>query len=1064
MTEKTAPNKKDLTGKNVSEMMPQIEKKIEFFKDVIQKTIIHVQKNKFLDILGISDVCSCIERLGELSNKLQGLTDPKNTYDAIVNGLQTVNNELSTLLKSFGTESLDDFLTICFGNNNKVAMDEEEQTKYELLRKYFHPTSYKLVSGKKDETKNLSCSDVVSSYKQFHMKVYGIKVNIYNSILKKGLIIFGYVDDIVMEFLNSKYVSNIKKNIQLNLPKDEDFASDSFQKFVSSLMLKDYLIYDNEHDIYSKFAGSISQINTIKQKQISQAVKDFIGEDMYNKRSILINLLVRSSNYDNQYLAYLLYDLLSNDSNGTVDTHEQTLLFDSFPWTIKQYFKLAMKKTIQYTNDLSNFDINKIPLEQQICLLKASDTVKEKAMMKLKEVKAKSEDSGSKARQYLDGLLKIPFGVYKREPILDVMENSRTHFKDLCKKYSFADIPNKEKYTSMEVLNYVKKIQSKANETNLAEQLDKIVSNLVIGDKKSLTNNIIQINELLKKHDFVRIKYNGLNKDQLREEIEKFAAFCKEDINESGGGEILKDTVETFIALTPSSPVNKSLKSDLAVIDNNMNKITTYMKDVRESLDKAVYGHEKAKKQVERIIGQWLNGQQDGYCFGFEGPPGVGKTSLAKQGLSNCLKDDKGVSRPFAMIQMGGDSNGSTLHGHNYTYVGSTWGSIVQILIDKKCMNPIIFIDEVDKISRTENGKELIGILTHMLDPAQNECFQDKYFTGIDIDLSKALFILSYNDASLIDKILLDRVHRIKFNNLSLEDKLVIANRHLLPEIYKKIGLEDMIEIKDEVLKFIIDEYTCESGVRKLKEILFEIVAEINLEILNNFDKEYALPIQITIDDIKTKYFKDKREVIIRKVPDESIIGYANGMYATSLGTGGTLPIHAKFFPSENFLELKLTGLQQDVMRESMHVALTVAWNLTSKKRQEDIRSIYDGEHNKCGINIHPGDAATIKDGPSAGGIITLVLYSLLNNAPIKAHFAMTGEIQMSGHVTAIGGLNHKILGSLKAGVKEFVYPKENKKDFDEFYEKYKDDERLKDAKFYEVDHISEALELIIEK
>jgi ATP-dependent Lon protease len=297
-----------------------------------------------------------------------------------------------------------------------------------------------------------------------------------------------------------------------------------------------------------------------------------------------------------------------------------------------------------------------------------------------------------------------------------------------------------------------------------------------------------------------------------------------------------------------------------------------------------------------------------------------------------------------------------------------------------------------------------------------------------------------------------------------LEDKLVIANRHLLPEIYKKIGLEGMVEMSDEVLKFIIDEYTCESGVRKLKEILFEIVAEINLEILNNFDKEYTLPIQITIDNIKTKYFKDKREVIIRKVPNESIIGYANGMYATSLGTGGTLPIHAKFFPSENFLELKLTGLQQDVMRESMHVALTVAWNLTSKKRQEEIRSIYDRERNKCGINIHPGDGSVQKDGPSAGGIITLVIYSLLNNAPIKAHFAMTGEIQMSGHVTAIGGLNHKILGSLKAGVKEFVYPKENKKDFDEFYEKYKDDERLKDAKFYEVDHISEALELIIEK
>jgi ATP-dependent Lon protease len=297
-----------------------------------------------------------------------------------------------------------------------------------------------------------------------------------------------------------------------------------------------------------------------------------------------------------------------------------------------------------------------------------------------------------------------------------------------------------------------------------------------------------------------------------------------------------------------------------------------------------------------------------------------------------------------------------------------------------------------------------------------------------------------------------------------LEDKLVISKNHLLPEIYKKIGLEEMIEIQDDVLKYIIDEYTCESGVRKLKEILFEIVAEINLNVLNNFDKEYTLPIKITIDDIKKKYFKDKREIIIRKVPDESIVGYANGMYATSLGNGGTLPIHAKFFPSEQFLELKLTGLQQDVMKESMHVALTVAWNLTPDNKKQELRKLYDGEHNKCGINIHPGDAATSKDGPSAGGIITLVLYSLLNNFPIKARFAMTGEIQMSGHVTAIGGLNHKILGSLKAGVREFIYPKDNKKDFDEFYEKYKDDERLKDAKFYEVDHISEALELIIEK
>ena len=1432
MNEKNGAVKKEINHKPTTDVLPLVEKKIDFFKDVIQKTIIHVQKNKFLDILGISDVNTCIERLGDLSKKIQEVSENKTTTDILINNLQQINNELSSLLKSYGTDSLDDLLLICFGNNSKIVAEDIQYDKLELLKKYFHPTSYKVINKKDDnkqkknddyvdDSKNLLCCDVVSSYKQFHMKVYGIKLLIYNSVLKKSLIIFGIIDDIVIEFLNNKYVTNKHKKIIENLPQDEDFKSDSFKKFLSSLILKDYLVYENEHEIYSKYAGFISQCNNLKQKQISHTVKEFITDDMFNKRNTLIQLLIRSSNYENQYLAYLLYDLLSNDSNGNVDTQEQTILFDSFPWPMKQFFKQAMKKTIEYTNELSNFDINKIPVEQQICLLKAADSVKEKAMMKLKEVKAKSEDSGSKARQYLDGLLKIPFSVYKREPILNMMEKIRTQFKDIHKKYNiekiFPEIINKEKYTSMEVLKYIKKIQGDSVSNSKTEQIEKIKVYLLIGDRSKLITNNKILDGILKKYNKKRSRFSHLNKEGLSERAINLIDYFIEEENEN----MINDVIKEFNSVANMNPMltNDEIKADIQKINTNMKEITDYMSDVKTTLDKAVHGHDKAKKQIERIIGQWINGEQDGYCFGFEGPPGVGKcfakntpimlsngeikmvqditindklmgddskernilalgngkekmyrieqikgdnyivneshilslkmtksgkkgykhqsilgerylkddiidicikdylklpkyikdclkgykvgvefneryvalepyalgcwlgdgtsrnfgitsvdepiinyfrefakkydleikqgtgnneityfittgkmggrsdknilinklkeynlinnkhipseykcnsrevrlqllagiidtdgyynkdnnsleitqknrklaedilwlvrslgfrgmmkectksciykgekkygqyyrtiitgkglqdipillerkkprehkqiknclntginvipleedeyfgfqidgnsrfllgdftvthnTSLAKRGLSDCLKDDKGVSRPFSMIQMGGDSNGSTLHGHNYTYVGSTWGSIVQIIIDKKCMNPIIFIDEVDKISRTENGKEIVGILTHLLDPAQNDCFQDKYFIGIDLDLSKALFILSYNDVSVIDKILLDRVHRIKFESLSLEDKLIISKTHILPEVYKKMGLEDMIKFDDEVLKFIIDEYTSESGVRKLKEILFEIVGEINLDVLKNNDKEHDFPIVITVSDIKNKYFKDKREIIIRKVPDESLVGYANGMYATSLGNGGTLPIHAKFFPSEQFLELKLTGLQQDVMKESMHVALTVAWNLTPETKKHLVRKLYDGEHNKCGINIHPGDGSVQKNGPSAGGIITLVLYSLLNDLPIKARFAMTGEIQMSGHITAIGGLNHKILGSLKAGVKEFIYPKENKKDFDDFYEKYKHDERLKDIKFYEVDHISEALELIIEK
>jgi ATP-dependent Lon protease len=1433
MSEKNIIVKKEINKSQ--DVLLQIERKIYFFKDVIQKTIIHVQKNKFLGILGICDVNICIERLGDLSIKIQEVSETKHNSDTIINTLQQINNELSSLLKSYGTDSFDDLLLICFGNN-KIVTEELQYDKFELLNKYFHPTSYKVVNKNDDnktkkndktfdELSNLTCYDVVSSYKQFNMKIYGVKLHIYNSVLKKNLIIFGIVDDIVIDFLNNKYVTNKQKILIENLPGEDDFKLESFKKFMSSLILKDYLIYENEHDIYSKFAGYISQNNILKQKQISQVVKEFISDDIFCKRNTLIQLLICSSNYENQYLCYLLYDLISNNTNGTVDTQEQTILFDSFPWSMKQFFKQAMKKTIQYTNELSNFDINKIPLEQQICLLKAGDSVKEKAMMKLKEVKSKSEDSGSKARQYLDGLLKIPFCVYKREPILNMMNKIRINFKDMHQKFNinniFPEILVKEKYTSVEVLKYIKKIQGQNNSSNNKnEQIEKIKQHFLICDKKQLTKHIKVLNEIMKKYNKKKFKYYHLTKDDLSQYIIDIVN-CYKDSHLEDDKKIMENILNEFKEITNINKIiiNPEIKNEISSFNSNMKEITDYMTEVKTTLDKAVYGHDKAKKQIERIIGQWINGEQDGYCFGFEGPPGVGKcfakntpimllngeikmvqditindklmgddcrernvlalgngkekmyrieqvngdnyivneshilslkmtksgkkgykhqtilgeiylkddiidicikdylklpkyikdylkgykvdvefnenpvniepyalgcwlgdsssksvaitsidkpiinyfrelakkyeleikqglgnneityfiktgkmggrldkncllnkfkgynlinnkhipsdykcnsrevrlqllaglididgyynkdnnlleitqknkklaedilwvvrslgfrgmmkkcaksctykgekryrqyyriiitgkgleeiptllerkksrankqiknylntgitvvplevdeyfgfqidgnsrfllgdftvthnTSLAKRGLSDCLKDDKGVSRPFAMIQMGGDSNGSTLHGHNYTYIGSSWGSIVQILIDKKCMNPIIFIDEVDKISRTENGKEIVGILTHLLDPTQNDCFQDKYFTGIDLDLSKALFILSYNDASAIDKILLDRIHRVKFCSLSLEDKLVISKSHILPEVYKKMGLEDMITFSDDVLKFIIEEYTSESGIRKLKEILFEIIGEINLDVLKNNDTEYEFPIDITIYHIKNKYFKDKREAIIRKVPNESIVGYANGMYATSLGCGGTLPIHAKFFPSEQFLELKLTGLQQDVMRESMHVSLTVAWNLTSEERKVELRKKYDGENNKYGINIHPGDGSVQKDGPSAGGIITLVLYSLLNDIPIRAKFAMTGEIQMSGDITSIGGLNYKILGSLKAGVREFVYPKENKKDFDEFYEKYKDDDILIGIKFYPIEHICEALEIILEK
>ena len=408
------------------------------------------------------------------------------------------------------------------------------------------------------------------------------------------------------------------------------------------------------------------------------------------------------------------------------------------------------------------------------------------------------------------------------------------------------------------------------------------------GKRDNLISNICFINSITKKHNKKQYKilHSGKKinymKTHINKTIEKLFLNKEEDI--------IKELCSKSKLKCDNDNTCKLVKS-IGDINKDWNSVGSTIKEIRDVLDNSVYGHSKAKRQIERVIGQWITGEQTGYCFGFEGPPGVGKTSLARKGLSNCLKDKDGTTRPFSFIALGGSSNGSTLSGHNYTYVGSTWGRIVDILMEKKCMNPIIFIDELDKVSRTENGKEIIGILTHLIDPTQNEGFQDKYFNGIDIDLSKALFIFSYNDVSSIDRILLDRIHRIKFEHLTLFDKLEITNKYILPELFLKIGLNNIIQFDNPVIKYIIENYTNESGVRKLKEILFEIISEINLEILNNENGEKNIPIIITKDQIKNKYLNDRHEMIHKKIHQVSSIGVMNGLWANALGMGGIIPI-----------------------------------------------------------------------------------------------------------------------------------------------------------------------------
>lgn len=1068
---------KNILSKDTQQL---INTQIKYFQELIQKTLISIQKYKQLELIGINEFNQGTQQLEnlykELSNNNVLLKKQTNISKINVN-LDFVKNELHHIFKMYGTDNICDLLNIVLGNSylSTIIWDKE---KYSLIEKYFHPIHFKTMFWDNDKqnksdkeidknkivedvvivenSNNLDCFDLCRTNDIFHAKVYGIKLTIHSAKDKKTLIISGLVDDLLTSCIDNTYLNNkIESLVKYSVCYNE-YNLNIFNRFIYSLTLKELMVYSTP-ELIKKFQGYLSQIIMIKQTTISQVVKEFVNNELYIQRNTLIQLLLKSDEHEYQYLAYLLYDLLSNDNNGINDTTFQTLLFDSLPWKIKIFFKDAMKKTINYTNKLSNFDNNKIPLEQQICLLKADESVKEKAMNKLKEIKSKTDENCSKAKSYLDGLLKIPFGIHKEEWILTVMSNIKDIFKRLV------EYVNKQDNNFHIDLNNINNIKIKNTcsiiKKEYIENINiKIIENLIstyTSDKKNeLIINICNINNIIKKNKIKSEKliHSGKKTEFMKNEVRTFIMNNKTNTQ-------LIEQLKNFKNL--NIPIVESIIQDINLIESKLENINNYMNNVKQTLNNSVYGHDKAKTQIERIIAQWINGEQSGYCFGFEGPPGVGKTSFAKKGLAKCLTDSNGESRPFSFIAIGGQDNGSILNGHNYTYVGSEWGKIVDILMKQKCMNPIIFIDELDKVSKTENGKEIIGILTHLIDSTQNDSFQDKYFNGIDLDLSKALFVFSYNDVNAIDKILLDRIHRIKFEHLTIEDKLVITRTHLLPEIYKKMGLGECIDITDENIIFIIENYTNEPGIRKFKELLFEIIGDINLSCLKDYNT-INLPITISNYDIKHKFLKERHEILEKKIPNKSNIGVINGLWANSMGQGGIIPIEAHFFPSSTLMELKLTGLQGDVMKESMIVAKTLASTIVNPTIMIDkIKELVESKIQ--GIHIHCPEGSTPKDGPSAGTAITCVLYSLFTNKKIKNNIAITGEINLQGCVTAIGGLDLKILGGIKGGVKEFIYPTENEKDFITFMEKYGDIDFVKDIKFHPVENINQVLALIFE-
>lgn len=313
--------------------------------------------------------------------------------------------------------------------------------------------------------------------------------------------------------------------------------------------------------------------------------------------------------------------------------------------------------------------------------------------------------------------------------------------------------------------------------------------------------------------------------------LKKMSSFQK---MEPGSGEYfkLKNWIDAFMSI----PFNTYKNFDISLAKDGAEKCREFMTKSTQIMDEAVYGLNDAKMQIMQMIGTWItNPNAIGNAVAIKGPPGTGKTTLVKEGISKVLQ------RPFSFIALGGSTDSSFLEGHGYTYEGSTWGKIVSILMESKCMNPVIYFDELDKVSETPKGEEIIGILTHLIDSSQNSEFHDKYFSEIKFDLSKCLFIFSYNDESKINPILRDRMYKIQTKGYDAKEKAIIARKHLLPAIRTQIDFnEEDLVMNDEVLNYLIQTRTGEEkGVRNLKRCLEMIYTKMNLSRFTDTSTEF---------------------------------------------------------------------------------------------------------------------------------------------------------------------------------------------------------------------------------
>ncbi|MEE9270187.1 MAG: endopeptidase La [Candidatus Krumholzibacteria bacterium] len=492
----------------------------------------------------------------------------------------------------------------------------------------------------------------------------------------------------------------------------------------------------------------------------------------------------------------------------------------------------------------------------------------------------------------------------------------------------------------------------------------------------------------------------GSEYDDLREEIEK--AGMTEDAHEVAVKEF--DRLCRMPGMSPEAAVVRNYLDTLVALpwqkrtDDRLD-----IKQVRKRLDADHYGLKKVKERVLEFLAILkLSRSMKGPILCFVGPPGVGKTSLGRS-IAEAL------GREFVHFSLGGVRDEAEIRGHRRTYIGSMPGRIMQSLIKAKSKNPVMLLDEVDKMSSDFRGDPAAALL-EVLDPEQNHTFSDHYLE-VEFDLSEVMFITTANVIHTIPPALQDRMELIRLPGYLETEKVKIAKKFLLPRMLERHGLElRQIEASEPAIRKIIQLYTRESGVRNLERELSKILRKIAVESASTGRRP-----KVTVTPKNLERFLGVAHFTEKEVPRNEMVGVVTGLAWTSAG-GDILRIEVGFMPGTG--KLSLTGLLGDSMRESAQIALSYA------RKTARILPLKKSFFNEMDVHIHVPEGAIPKDGPSAGVAIATALISNFFGIPVKKNIAMTGEMTLRGEVLAVGGLNEKSVAALRSGVKEIIIPK----------------------------------------